>query len=98
MRRKARPHLNLLLSGLLLLLPLCPALAVQPVRQPERVNLNTGSEAELMRLPFVGLTMARRIIEYRRKHGFFKRPQDVVVVKGMSARRYRQIAHLIRTE
>ena len=49
-----------------------------------------------MRLPYVGQTVARRILEYRRKHGPFKRSQDIIIIKGLSAKRYREVAHLIR--
>jgi competence protein ComEA len=69
---------------------------LSPGRAQERINLNTASVAELTRLPFVGNTVAHRILEHRRKHGPFKRPQDIIVIKGLSAKRYRQIAHLIR--
>lgn len=62
----------------------------------ERINLNTASAPELMRLPYVGQTVARRILEHRRKHGPFKRPEDLIIIKGLSAKRYREIAHLIR--
>lgn len=63
----------------------------------ERININTASIADLARLPGIGPALASRIIEHRRKHGPFKRPQEIIVVRGLSARRYRQIAHLIRT-
>ena len=71
---------------------------MSPVRSQTdgRVNLNTASAAELMRLPFVGNTVAQRILGHRQKHGGFKRPQDLIIIKGLSAKRYRQIAHLIR--
>ncbi len=62
----------------------------------ERININTASVEELTRLPGIGTTLATRIIEHRHKHGPFKRPQDMIVVRGMSAKRYRQISHLIR--
>jgi len=62
----------------------------------EQINVNTATIEELMRLPGIGPTLAARIVEYRTKHGFFKRPQEIIIVRGMSARRYRQIAHLIR--
>lgn len=78
----------------LLLLAFC--LLPLPTRAQDRINLNTASAEELMRLPYVGQTVANRILEYRRKHGPFKRPQDLIVIKGLSAKRYRQIAHLIR--
>ena len=78
----------------LLLIAFC--LLFSPVQSQERINLNTASIEELMRLPYVGQTVARRIIDYRRKHGAFKRPQDLIIIKGLSAKRYREIAHLIR--
>lgn len=74
-----------ILAGLLLLLA------------PDRVDLNAAPAAELRRLPGVGPTLAARIVEHRQKHGPFRRPQDVIIVRGMSAARYRLIAHLVRT-
>jgi competence ComEA-like helix-hairpin-helix protein len=62
----------------------------------ERININTATAVELTRLPGVGPTLAASIVEHRRKHGPFKRPQDIVVVRRVSAKLYRQIAHLIR--
>jgi competence ComEA-like helix-hairpin-helix protein len=60
-----------------------------------RINLNTATLEELMHLPGIGEGFAARIVEHRRKHGPFKRPQDVIIVRGMSARRYRAIAHRV---
>lgn len=62
----------------------------------ERININTASIEELKRLPGVGQKLAERIIAHRTKHGTFKRPQDIVIVRGFSANRYRRLAHLIR--
>ncbi len=62
----------------------------------ERININTASVEELQRLPGIGPALASRIVEHRRRHGLFKRPQDIVIVRGMSAKFYRRIAHLIR--
>lgn len=62
-----------------------------------RINLNTATAAELEALPGIGKVLAQRIVEHRRLHGPFRRPADVIIVRGMSAARYRRIAHLIRT-
>ena len=62
----------------------------------ERIDINTATIEELRRLPGVGVALASRIVEHRRRHGLFKRPQDIIIVRGMSARLYRRIAQLIR--
>lgn len=62
----------------------------------EKININSASIEELSRLPYVGKTVAERILEYRRKHGAFKHPQDIIIIKGLSGKCYREIAHLIR--
>lgn len=62
-----------------------------------RLDINTATIEELVQLPGIGPVLASRIIEHRRKHGRFRRPQDIIIVRGMSAGRFRRIAHLIRT-
>jgi competence ComEA-like helix-hairpin-helix protein len=62
----------------------------------ERININTASIEELQRLPGIGPALASRIFEHRRRQGPYKRPQDIVIVRGMSPKLYRRIAHLIR--
>ena len=59
------------------------------------VDLNRATVEQLEVLPSIGPVLANRIIEYRRRHGPFQRARDVVAVRGMSARRYRRIAHLL---
>jgi competence protein ComEA len=75
--------------------PPAAASIFQPQRE-DRININTASTEELQRLPGIGPALASRIVEHRRRHGMFKRPQDIVIVRGMSARLYRRIAQLIR--
>jgi competence protein ComEA len=85
------------LFGLALILTLPSAAAsISRPHNEERIDINTASVEELQRLPGVGPVLASRIVEHRRKHGPFKRPQDIVIVRGMSAKLYRRIAHLIR--
>ncbi|MBK6796717.1 MAG: helix-hairpin-helix domain-containing protein [Acidobacteria bacterium] len=67
-----------------------------PKASDQRVNINTATLEELQRLPAIGPVIAGRIVEHRSKHGPFRRPQDVIIVRGLSAKRYRQIAHLIK--
>lgn len=60
------------------------------------ININTASAAELAQLPGIGPVLAGRIVERRIKHGPFKRTQDIIIVRGMSAKRYRRIAGRLR--
>jgi competence ComEA-like helix-hairpin-helix protein len=61
----------------------------------ECINVNTASAEEISRLPGIGPGMAAQIVEHRHKHGRFKRAQDIIIVPRLSAKLYRQIAHLI---
>lgn len=47
-----------------------------------KVNINTASKAELMKLDGIGPSVAEKIIEYRSSHGPFKKPEDVRKVRG----------------
>jgi competence ComEA-like helix-hairpin-helix protein len=78
------------------LMPPSAAVSNSRPQNEESININTASVEELQRLPGVGPALASRIVEHRRRHGPFKRPQDIVIVRGMSAKLYRRIAHLIR--
>ncbi len=48
-----------------------------------RVNVNTAGLEELQTLPRIGPALARRIVEYRRKAGPFRRPEDLLAVRGI---------------
>ncbi len=60
-----------------------PALAAKkPLGPGDRIDLNRASAAELMRLPGVGQKRAQAIVAQRTKAPF-KRPEDVLAVKGL---------------
>ncbi len=64
----------------------------------ESININTANFDELQRIPHVGASMAEKIIEHRENQGPFKRPEDLMLIQGISDARYRRIRHLIRVE
>jgi len=63
-----------------------------------RVNLNTASREELMRLPGIGTGLAARIIEYRTRFGRFRRPEHLLMVQGIGARRFNTLQQFIEAK
>lgn len=62
------------------------------------LNLNTAKLDELMALPGIGEKIARRIIEHREEHGPFDRPEEVIIIEGISELKYRAIAPAVCAE
>lgn len=68
---------------------------MQAAVESERINLNTAGIKELLMLPGIGEKIAGRIIEYRRKHGDFKRLSDLMKVKGIGKAKFEKIKKLV---
>src|SRR3989442_6594385 len=66
--------------------------------QPQRININTASTSELETLPGIGKALAARIIEHREKYGRFRRPEHLIIVRGISDKRFRALRELITVE
>ena len=59
------------------------------------VNINTAdAETIAAELKGVGLSKAKAIVEYRKKHGPFQNPDDLSLVKGIGER----TVHLNRSD
>jgi competence protein ComEA len=63
----------------------------------EAINVNTATAAELERLPYIGRTTAESIVAYRDANGPFRRPEHLMLIRGVSETRFIEIRHLIRT-
>ena len=48
-----------------------------------KVNINTATVKELVKLKRIGQKVAERIIQYREKEGPFEKPEDIMNVKGV---------------
>ena len=59
------------------------------------ININTGGVSELVKLPRVGEKIAQRIIEYREKNGKFKRIEDIMNVKGIGEKTFKQFEKML---
>jgi competence protein ComEA len=60
-----------------------------------KVILNLASEADLRRLPGIGPTRAKRILEQREKQGKFKKIEDLLKVKGIGRRAVGRLRPLV---
>jgi len=72
--------------------------ATAELQNPSRVNINTASALELEKLPGIGPALAKRIIEHRDKYGPFRRAEHLIIVRGISDRRFRALRDLITVE
>jgi competence protein ComEA len=55
------------------------------------LNLNTATARELETLPGIGPALARRIVEFREKKGGFRRVEELLVIPGISERKWKAI-------
>jgi len=62
--------------------PLAAAPQAEKAATDGKVNINTASKAELMKLDGVGPGLADKILEYRKANGPFKRAQDIRRIQG----------------
>ncbi|MBU8911494.1 MAG: helix-hairpin-helix domain-containing protein [Desulfobacterales bacterium] len=70
--------ISLLILASLLFFSFCqPAIAASG-----KININTATKTELVKLKHVGDKIAQRIIEYRKENPFQK-PEDIMQVKGI---------------
>jgi competence ComEA-like helix-hairpin-helix protein len=63
-----------------------------------RINIDTAAANELETLPGIGLGMAERIIEHRERFGPFRRTEHLIIVRGISDRRFRALRDLVTVE
>jgi competence ComEA-like helix-hairpin-helix protein len=78
-----RPHSNPVLR------------ALPTTRAPSHININSASAQEMEQLPGVGKVIAERIIAYREQYGRFRRPEELLMVNGVSDKKFRAIQALI---
>ena len=81
--------------GLALPLPATPDRAPRAPQRP--VNLNTATVTELMQLPRVGQKTAERILAFRREHGGFQRPEELMNVKGIGEKSFAKLKPFLST-
>jgi competence protein ComEA len=75
-----------------------PTVDLLPVPFQDAVNINTATVEELQNIPKIGPKLAQEIVDYRNRHGAFRRPEHLMLVQGISDKRFREIRSYIRVE
>jgi competence protein ComEA len=70
----------------------------QTAANSRRININTASAKELEDLPGIGKGLAERIIQQRDKYGPFRRAEHLIIVRGISDRRFRALRDLVTVD
>ena len=70
----------------------------RPAIAESAININTAGVEELEKLPRIGSESAQRIVEHRRKYGAFRRVENLILVQGMSDKKFREIRSFIKIE
>ncbi len=55
------------------------------LQKPLIVNLNSADLGQLVSLKGIGPKTAKKIVEYRNKHGLFSKVEDLIKIKGIGA-------------
>ena len=66
--------------------------------EPQQLNLNEATEAELQTIPGIGPSTAAMIIEYRDSHQGFHSADELRAVKGIGEKKMEKIRPYIRVE
>jgi len=64
----------------------------------QRININTAPIRELEKLPGIGQGLAERIVDHRERFGPFRRTEHLIIVRGISDRRFRALQNMITVE
>ena len=62
------------------------------------ININTATVEQLEKLPYIGRKTAESIVAYRTENGPFRRPEQLMLIRGVSETRFAELRPLIKTE
>src|ERR1043165_9948893 len=62
------------------------------------ININTASTADVESLPGIGKGIASRIVSFREQYGRFRRAEHLLMVRGISDRRFRAMRAFLTAE
>jgi competence protein ComEA len=85
------------LAFLLVFSTLAPLQAAENSAAVKKININSATLVELQDLPSIGVKIAQRIIDFRKKNGNFKRIEEIMKVKGIGEKTFLRFKNLITT-
>ena len=62
------------------------------------VDINKATASELEKIPQIGAKTAQKIIEHRQKYGNFRKPEFLLLVNGISDKKFRLMKEFVTTE
>ncbi len=62
------------------------------------VNINTATAEQIAYLPGIGAKTAERIVAFREEKGAFKKPTDLMQVKGIGDKTFERLSPYLATE
>lgn len=62
------------------------------------ININTATAEEIEKLPDIGQQKAREIVEHRERFGRFRKPEHLLLVRGISDNLFRKIKDMVKVE
>ncbi len=65
---------------------------------PNALNINTATVEELERLPHIGRKTAETIVQFRAENGPFRRPENLLQIRGISEKRFMELREFLKTE
>ena len=72
-----------------------PITSAETVEISFPISINQAGKEELMALPGIGEVLSDRIIAFRKEHGVFSSPEELLNVEGVGKKRLEEILDLI---
>jgi competence ComEA-like helix-hairpin-helix protein len=79
-------------TAVVMLLVVCPAVLAQKKPPAKPIDINAATTQQLQQLPGVGPVIAKSILDFREKSGPFRRVEELLAIRGISAARFKAIA------
>ena len=66
--------------------------------QPNLLNINRATASELAKVPRIGPSLARKIIEHRERYGPFLSVEQLLLIDGISENRFRELSPFLTVD